>query len=131
MPSLFFNNTAPTEINTLPLHDSLPILRLVRRDHGGEVANRVARRIVVAPWREGGQAQFVERPLPEVGDHGTAATRAWAVERLGEPLTLAHLPAHPRMSVRTFTRRFRDETGPPPPRWLAGPRLALPPPLLG
>jgi transcriptional regulator GlxA family with amidase domain len=85
----------------------------------------VARRNVVAPWREGGQAQFVERPLPEVGDHGTAATRAWAVERLGEPLTLADLAAHARMSVRTFTRRFRDETGLSPLRWLAGQRLAL------
>ncbi|HYX94055.1 MAG TPA: DJ-1/PfpI family protein, partial [Geodermatophilus sp.] len=63
------------------------LLHLVRRDHGSEVANRVARRNVVAPWREGGQAQFVERPLPESGDVGTAATRAWAAERLGEPLT--------------------------------------------
>jgi transcriptional regulator GlxA family with amidase domain len=101
------------------------LLHLVRRDHGSEVANRVARRNVVAPWREGGQAQFVERPLPEVGDVGTAATRAWAVERLGEPLTLADLAAHARMSVRTFTRRFRDETGLSPLRWLAGQRLAL------
>src|ERR671933_727630 len=57
------------------------LLHLVRRDHGSEVANRVARRNVVAPWREGGQAQFVERPLPESGDVGTAATRAWAAER--------------------------------------------------
>ncbi|SHN80533.1 transcriptional regulator, AraC family with amidase-like domain, partial [Geodermatophilus obscurus] len=101
------------------------LLHLIRRDHGGEVANRVARRNVVAPWREGGQAQFVERPLPEVGDVGTAATRAWAVERLAEPLTLADLAAHARMSVRTFTRRFRDETGLSPLRWLAGQRLAL------
>jgi transcriptional regulator GlxA family with amidase domain len=54
------------------------LLHLVRRDHGSEVANRVARRHVVAPWREGGQAQFVERPLPEAGHVGTAATRAWA-----------------------------------------------------
>ena len=101
------------------------LLHLVRRDHGSEVANRAARRNVVAPWREGGQAQFVERPLPHAGDLGTAATRAWAVERLGEPLTLADLAAHARMSVRTFTRRFRDETGLSPLRWLAGQRLAL------
>src|SRR3712207_3641530 len=64
------------------------LLHLVRRDHGGEVANRVARRNVVAPWREGGQAQFVERPLAEAGGHGTAATRAWAVERLGVPFDM-------------------------------------------
>ncbi|WP_233495818.1 GlxA family transcriptional regulator [Geodermatophilus sp. TF02-6] len=101
------------------------LLHLVRRDHGSEVANRVARRNVVAPWREGGQSQFVERPLPASGDAGTAATRAWAAERLGEPLTLADLAAHARMSVRTFTRRFREETGMSPLRWLSGQRLAL------
>jgi transcriptional regulator GlxA family with amidase domain len=101
------------------------LLHLVRRDHGTEVATRVARRNVVAPWREGGQSQFVERPVPAPGDAGTAATRAWAVERLGEPLTLADLAGHARMSVRTFTRRFREETGVSPLRWLAGQRIAL------
>src|SRR5436309_14505351 len=65
------------------------LLHLVRRDHGSEVANRVARRNVVAPWREGGQSQFVERALPEAGGAGTAATRAWAIERAGEPPTPA------------------------------------------
>ena len=54
------------------------LLHVIRRDHGTEVANRVARRSVVAPWRDGGQSQFVERPVPEPGDTGTAATRAWA-----------------------------------------------------
>ncbi|WP_369259002.1 GlxA family transcriptional regulator [Geodermatophilus amargosae] len=101
------------------------LLHLVRRDHGSEVANRVARRNVVAPWREGGQSQFVERPLPDVGDTGTAATRAWALEHLAEPLPLAGLAAHARMSVRTFTRRFREETGQSPLRWLASQRIAL------
>jgi transcriptional regulator GlxA family with amidase domain len=100
------------------------LLHLVRRDHGAEVATRVARRNVVAPWREGGQSQFVERPVPQDGDAGTAATRAWAVTRLGEPLTLADLAAHARMSVRTFTRRFREETGVSPLRWLAAQRIA-------
>ena len=101
------------------------LLHLVRRDHGAEVATRVARRNVVAPWREGGQSQFVERPVPDDGEAGTAATRAWAADRLGEPLTLADLAAHARMSVRTFTRRFREETGISPLRWLAGQRIAL------
>jgi transcriptional regulator GlxA family with amidase domain len=101
------------------------LLHLLRRDHGTEVANRVARRSVVAPWREGGQSQFVERLVPQDGATGTAATRAWAVERLGDPLTLAELAAHARMSVRTFTRRFRDETGTSPQQWLAAQRLAL------
>ena len=101
------------------------LLHLIRRDHGSEVANRVARRSVVAPWREGGQSQFVERPVPEPGDAGTAATRQWALERLGEPLTLADLAGHARMSVRTFTRRFREETGTSPQQWLAAQRLSL------
>src|SRR3954469_18511630 len=101
------------------------LLHVVRRDHGSEVANRVARRSVVAPWREGGQSQFVERPVPDDDDAGTAATRAWASAHLGEPLTLADLAAHARMSVRTFTRRFREETGLSPQRWLTGQRLAL------
>jgi transcriptional regulator GlxA family with amidase domain len=101
------------------------LLHVVRRDHGSEVANRVARRSVVAPWREGGQSQFVERPVPDADGAGTAATRAWATGRLHEPLALADLAAHAHMSVRTFTRRFRDETGLSPQRWLAGQRIAL------
>jgi transcriptional regulator GlxA family with amidase domain len=101
------------------------LLHLVRRDHGSEVANRVARRNVVAPWRDGGQSQFIERPVPEPGEAGTAATRAWALERLGDPLTLADLAAHARMSVRTFTRRFREETGVSASRWLVQQRVAL------
>src|SRR5919199_1875776 len=86
------------------------LLHLVRRDHGAEVATRVARRNVVAPWRERGQSQLVERPVPTGRDAGTAATRAWAAGRLNEQLTLAEMGAHARMSVRTFTRRFREET---------------------
>jgi transcriptional regulator GlxA family with amidase domain len=98
-------------------------LHIVRRDHGPTVANRVARRSVVAPWREGGQSQFME-PLPDPDGPGTAPTRAWALERLGEPLTLARLAAHAAMSVRTFTRRFREETGLSPARWLIAQRVA-------
>jgi transcriptional regulator GlxA family with amidase domain len=101
------------------------LLHLVRRDHGSEVANRVARRNVVAPWRDGGQSQFIERPVPEPGGSGTAATRAWVLERLGQPLPLADLAAHARMSVRTFTRRFREETGVSASRWLVQQRVAL------
>jgi transcriptional regulator GlxA family with amidase domain len=101
------------------------LLHVVRRDHGSEVASRVARRSVVAPWRDGGQSQFIERPVPEPGDLGTAATRAWALEHLGDPLTLGDLAAHARMSVRTFTRRFREETGLSASRWLVQQRVAL------
>jgi transcriptional regulator GlxA family with amidase domain len=101
------------------------LLHLVRRDHGSEVANRVARRNVVAPWREGGQSQFIERPVPSPGNTSTAATRAWALERLAEPLSLAEMAAHARMSTRTFTRRFREETGQSATQWLVQQRIAL------
>jgi transcriptional regulator GlxA family with amidase domain len=93
-------------------------LHVVRRDHGSEVANRAARRCVVPPWRDGGQSQFIERPLPALGDATTATTRAWVLDRLDRPLTLEQLAGHARMSVRTFTRRFREETGSSPGRWL-------------
>jgi transcriptional regulator GlxA family with amidase domain len=101
------------------------LLHVIRRDHGSEVAGRVARRSVVAPWRDGGQSQFIERPVPEPGESGTAETRAWALEHLGNPLPLAELAAHAQMSVRTFTRRFREETGLSASRWLVQQRVAL------
>jgi len=94
------------------------LLHLIRRDHGSEVAARVARRNVVAPWRDGG-------PVPEPDGIDTAETRAWAVEHLADQVSLAELAAHARMSVRTFTRRFREETGISPLRWLAAQRIAL------
>jgi transcriptional regulator GlxA family with amidase domain len=100
------------------------LLHLVRRDHGAAVANRVARRNVVAPWRSGGQSQFSAAAVPEGDDAGTAATRAFALDRLAEPLPLERLAAHAAMSVRTFTRRFRAETGQSPQRWLVAQRVA-------
>ncbi|MFI6686996.1 GlxA family transcriptional regulator [Streptomyces sp. NPDC050485] len=100
-------------------------LHLVRRDHGSEVANRVARYCVVPPWRDGGQAQYIERPVPEPTVAGTAATRAWALERLQEPLSLGEMAAHAQMSLRTFTRRFREEAGMTPGTWLTAQRLEL------
>src|SRR5436190_1206449 len=83
-----------------------------------EVATALARRCVVPPFRDGGQAQYIEQPVPESGAAGTAATRAWALEHLDEPLTLAALAGHARMSLRTFARRFNDEVGLSPGRWL-------------
>jgi transcriptional regulator GlxA family with amidase domain len=98
-------------------------LHLVRRDHGTAVANAAARRCVVAPWREGGQAQFIERPVPKEADRSTSATRRWAMDHLAEPLTLQDLARHAHMSERTFTRRFRAEVGTSPLQWLVRSRL--------
>ncbi|PPK63392.1 helix-turn-helix domain-containing protein [Actinokineospora auranticolor] len=98
-------------------------LHVVRTDFGSEVANRAARYCVVPPWREGGQSQFIDRPLPAGGSDGVAPTRAWALDRLHEPLELAALAGHASMSVRTFSRHFRAETGLSPGAWLVQQRL--------
>ncbi|GIH28414.1 AraC family transcriptional regulator [Acrocarpospora phusangensis] len=98
-------------------------LHVIRQDHGSEIANRTARRCVTPPFREGGQAQYIEQPLPQVSGLSTAATRDWTLTRLHEPLDLAVLASHAQMSVRTFTRRFREETGLSPARWLTRQRV--------
>jgi len=98
-------------------------LHLIRTDHGIRLANDAARRCVVAPFREGGQAQYIRRPIPDDDAASTSATRQWALERLGEPLTLPQLAQHAHMSLRTFSRRFRDETGVTPRKWLIRQRL--------
>ncbi|WP_233625204.1 GlxA family transcriptional regulator [Actinoplanes sp. ATCC 53533] len=99
-------------------------LHVIRQDHGSLVANQAARRCVVAPWRDGGQAQYIERPVPVAVGAGTEPTRAWALSRLAEQVSLEELAGHARMSVRTFTRRFRDETGLSPRQWLLRQRVA-------
>ncbi|MER7187972.1 helix-turn-helix domain-containing protein [Streptomyces hyaluromycini] len=98
-------------------------LHLVRSDHGSAVANQVARQCVVPPWREGGQAQYIVQPMPPKGAAGTGATRAWALEHLDRPLALRELAAHARMGPRTFARRFQEETGTSPGRWLIQQRV--------
>ncbi|MFJ3593627.1 GlxA family transcriptional regulator [Streptomyces sp. NPDC090231] len=98
-------------------------LHLVRKDHGSDIANRVARACVVPPWRDGGQAQYIDHPVPETSSNGTASTRQWALEHLHEPLSLAGLADHARMSLRTFARRFGEEVGVSPGRWLIQQRV--------
>ncbi|MGA5100868.1 GlxA family transcriptional regulator [Streptomyces lavendulocolor] len=98
-------------------------LHIVRRDHGSAVANDVARRTVVPPHRDGGQAQFVRRPVPEPTLATTTRARAWALERLHEPIQLRDMAEREAMSVRTFTRRFREEAGISPGQWLTQQRV--------
>jgi AraC family transcriptional activator FtrA len=99
-------------------------LHLVRRDHGSAVANAVARRLVIPPHRDGGQAQLIDLPMPaHPDDDPIARVMAWALERLDEPLGLDALAGRAYMSVRTFTRRFRKATGTTPGRWLLEQRV--------
>ncbi|MDJ1134077.1 GlxA family transcriptional regulator [Streptomyces iconiensis] len=98
-------------------------LHMIRCDHGSAVANEVARRTVVPPHRDGGQAQFIRHPVPPPGLASTATARSWALNHLEHPLTLSQLAAQETMSVRTFTRRFREEVGITPLRWLTQQRI--------
>ncbi|KKD07014.1 GlxA family transcriptional regulator [Streptomyces sp. WM6386] len=98
-------------------------LHMLRRDHGSAVANAVARRTVVPPHREGGQAQYIRRPVPEPQLATTTTARAWALGRLHEPIQLRDMAEQESMSVRTFTRRFREEVGISPGQWLTQQRV--------
>jgi transcriptional regulator GlxA family with amidase domain len=98
-------------------------LYVIRRDHGSAIANRAARYCVVPPWRDGGQSQFIDRPLPDPDAGTTAATREWALGRLDEVLDVPVMAAHASMSLRTFSRRFRGETGLTPRAWLIQQRV--------
>jgi transcriptional regulator GlxA family with amidase domain len=101
-------------------------LHVVRGDYGAEIANRLARRCVVPPHRDGGQAQFVEEPLAAVaaGDP-FAETLGWAQEHLDEPMAVEDLARRAAMSPRSFARRFRATTGTTPHRWLIWQRVLL------
>ncbi|MFF5446465.1 helix-turn-helix domain-containing protein [Streptomyces sp. NPDC012888] len=98
-------------------------LHLVRLDHGSAVANTLARRLVVPPHREGGQAQFVTTPLPAPGSHPLAGVLPWALERLDRPLTVEDLARHAGMSSRHLARHFRAVTGTTPLQWLHTQRI--------
>ena len=101
-------------------------LHVVRLDHGAEVANAVARRMVVPPHRDGGQAQFVEAPVAATaGDDPLAATLGWMLENLHRPVSVDDLAARSHMSGRTFARRFRAVTGTTPHQWLLSQRVLL------
>ncbi|WP_091611447.1 GlxA family transcriptional regulator [Amycolatopsis saalfeldensis] len=94
-------------------------LYLVRRDHGADVASRLARRLVMPPAREGGQRQYVENPLPVLTSRpGLSSTMDWAIARLGDDIGVDDLVGHAGMSERTFHREFAAATGATPGRWL-------------
>jgi AraC family transcriptional regulator, transcriptional activator FtrA len=102
-------------------------LHLIRTDFGADIANKVARDMVVSPHRAGGQAQFIETPIAtrEPDADLLSETMAWAAERLGEPLSVADMASRTALSSRQFTRQFRSRTGTSPHQWLLTQRTAL------
>jgi transcriptional regulator GlxA family with amidase domain len=98
-------------------------LHLVRLDHGSEVANLLARRLVISPHRTGGQAQYVDTPFPHDEDGNLAPLLQWATAHLDRPLTIAQLAERQHLTPRTLIRRFRDATGTSPLKWLLAQRL--------
>lgn len=106
-------------------------LHLVRTDFGPAIANAVARRLVIPPHREGGQAQFIEAPVPESGENNPITqSMAWALSHLNEPITVALLAREANMSPRSYLRRFSRATGTSPIRWLITQRVQASLPLL-
>ncbi|WP_425556306.1 helix-turn-helix domain-containing protein [Kitasatospora nipponensis] len=107
-------------------------LHLIRRDHGARVANTVARRFVVPPHRDGGQAQFIEAAVAPVEqeDDGIAQSMQWALDHLGTPLTISLLARAARMSDRSYLRHFTARNGTSPMRWVITQRIAASLPLL-
>jgi transcriptional regulator GlxA family with amidase domain len=100
-------------------------LHLVRKEQGSRVANGIARRMVVPPHRDGGQAQYIDRPLAQSPAGSLGDMLDWMTLNLGRPLTVGELAAHAHMSARTFARRFTQETGTTPLRWLTSQRILL------
>ena len=100
-------------------------LHLVRKEQGAAVANGIARRMVVPPHRDGGQAQYVDRPLPRATSDTVTGVLAWMERHLDREVTVDELAARAHMSPRTFARRFQQETGTTPYRWLLGQRVLL------
>lgn len=98
-------------------------LHLLRQEIGAELTNRVARRMVVPPQRDGGQAQYIDRPIPVVQSDSLAAVTDWAIEHLREDLSVDQLAGRAHMSPRTFARRFKADHGATPAAWLARQRI--------
>ncbi|TDY43809.1 helix-turn-helix protein [Paraburkholderia rhizosphaerae] len=101
------------------------LLHLVRRDYGSAVANRVAQRLVVPPHRDGGQAQFVPRPMPRDESSRLAKLMDWVRKHPALPHSVESLAAKASMSTRTLQRQFRDATGMGPYEWVVRERVAI------
>jgi len=99
-------------------------LHIIRRDFGTLVANQVARRLIMPPHRDGGQAQFIERPVADEGSPWLSRLLEWVERHLAEDLTIDSLARQVCVSKRTLTRRFIDTTGTSPADWVAGLRIA-------
>ncbi|WP_442945926.1 helix-turn-helix domain-containing protein [Nonomuraea sp. LPB2021202275-12-8] len=107
------------------------LIHLVRGDHGANVANAVARRLVVPPHREGGQAQFIEAAVTPVQDDGAVArAMEWALANLAGPISVADLARMANLSRRSFIRHFKRQTGTSPLRWVISQRVAASLPML-
>ncbi|MFJ5264013.1 helix-turn-helix domain-containing protein [Streptomyces sp. NPDC088387] len=100
-------------------------LHIVREEEGPRTANSIARRMVVPPHRDGGQAQYIERPLPASSCDTVGEVLAWMEQHLAEDVTVEQLAARALMSPRTFARRFQQETGTTPYRWILRQRVLL------
>ncbi|MFQ6173075.1 GlxA family transcriptional regulator [Oryzobacter sp. R7] len=98
-------------------------LHLVRLEHGAGVANTISRRMVVPPHRDGGQRQYVERPVPSCDAESLGPLLQWMVQHLDEAFTVDDLARRATMSPRTFARRFVAETGTTPHQWLTDQRV--------
>ncbi|MGI8949045.1 MAG: GlxA family transcriptional regulator [Ornithinimicrobium sp.] len=99
-------------------------LSLVRLEHGAEIAARIARRMVVAPHRDGGQQQFIERPfVPASEPTSLEGLIRWLLDHLDQEHSVSAMAAREHMSARTFARRFRAETGTTPHQWLTQQRV--------
>ncbi|WP_020136676.1 GlxA family transcriptional regulator [Streptomyces sp. 351MFTsu5.1] len=100
-------------------------LHIVRTEQGPEIANKIARRMVVPPHRDGGQAQYIERPLPRSKCDTVGEVLVWMEGHLDEDVTVEQLAERAHMSPRTFARRFQQETGTTPYRWILRQRVLL------
>ncbi len=98
-------------------------LHLLRQELGAELTNKIARRMVVPPQRDGGQAQFIDRPLPVAQSLSLTPVTDWMLDNLRVELTVDQLAAHAHMSPRTFARRFKADFGATPAAWLARQRI--------